>query len=282
MEEKGLQELPLGWPVFEMVRRDNAVYVDKTKYLPMVRGAGRFVFLARPRRFGKSLTVSALDAYYSGRTDLFRGLAVEEFMGSPEFVSRPVIHLDMSSPADSDDVATLEAKIKGRLGVNAERHKVPIRGVDSAEAFLFLIEYVHKASGRNVIVLIDEYDSPVISIAQRDESDDDNRLLKQTRTVMRRFYTQIKTADEHIELAFITGVTKFSQMGVFSVLNNLKDISLDPDFGEFMGYTQEELEKNFGLYLASSPPKGGGFPTGPGSRRVPSQGTRIAGGPQAP
>ncbi|MDR1038897.1 MAG: ATP-binding protein, partial [Deltaproteobacteria bacterium] len=234
------------------VRLDKAVYVDKTEYLPMVRKAGRFVFCARPRRFGKSLTVSALDAFWSGRADLFQGLAAEEVVTSQNFITRPVIRLDMSTPADSDTNTLLEEKIMGRLGVNAERHKVSLRGADSADAFQFLIEDIHKASGKHVVILIDEYDAPVISIIQREEPEDDRRLLKQTRIVMRRLYGQIKAADEHIESVFITGVTKFSRMGLFSLLNNLIDISLEPKFGAFMGYTQDELEQNFKDFITET------------------------------
>jgi hypothetical protein len=250
MDKDGLPELPIGWQGFERLRLDKAVYVDKTGYLPMVRKAGRFVFCARPRRFGKSLTVTALDAFWSGRADLFQGLAAEEVVTSPDFITRPVIRLDMSTPADSDSDTLLEEKIMGRLGVNAERHKVSLRGADSADAFQFLIEDIHKASGKHVVILIDEYDAPVISIIQREEPEDYRCLLKQTRIVIRRLYGQIKAADEHIESVFITGVTKFSRMGVFSLLNNLVDISLEPEFGAFMGYTQNELEHNFKGFIA--------------------------------
>ncbi|MDR1041626.1 MAG: ATP-binding protein [Deltaproteobacteria bacterium] len=249
MTKDGLPELPLGWQGFEKLRLDKAVYIDKTRYLPMVRGAGRFVFCARPRRFGKSLTVSALDAFYSGRTELFRGLAVEKDMDSPGFVTRPVIRLDMKCVAGSRSIEILEKNFFECLGNIAKRHKVSLRGADSARAFLYLMKDVHETTGKTVVVLIDEYDAPVISIIQKEESAIRD-LLGVTRDVMSEFYSQIKSADEDIESVFITGVTKFSRMGVFSSLNNLIDVSIEPEFGTFMGYTQEELETNFMPFIA--------------------------------
>jgi hypothetical protein len=128
MDMDGLPELPIGWQGFEKVRLDKAVYVDKTEYLPMVRKTGRFVFCARPRRFGKSITVTALDAFWSGRIDLFRGLAAEKAMGSPGFVERPVIRLDMSAAEGADSKSILQEKIMGQLGESAKRHVVKLRG----------------------------------------------------------------------------------------------------------------------------------------------------------
>ncbi|MDR1040621.1 MAG: AAA family ATPase [Deltaproteobacteria bacterium] len=244
-----LPTLPVGWQLFEELRQKNAVYVDKTRYLPMLREAGDFVFCARPRRFGKTLTVHALDAYHSGREELFRGLAAEEHMSSPDFIARPVIRLDMSAVAGSRSIRILGKKIKGRLGVNAKRHEVHLTGADSAEAFVCLIEDVHSSSGNKVILLIDEYDAPIIKLIERERIVYDERLLAETRLVIREFYSQIKSAEEHIEFAFITGVTKFSRMGMFSLLNNLVDISVRPEFASFMGYTQEELETNFAPFL---------------------------------
>ncbi|MDR1041096.1 MAG: AAA family ATPase [Deltaproteobacteria bacterium] len=248
---KELPALPVGQQLFEELRLDNTLYVDKTTYLPMLRKAGKFVFCARPRRFGKSLTVHTLDAFHSGRKELFRGLAVEEHIGSPAFVSRPVINLDMGAAAGARSIEVLESKIMGRLGVNAERHHVSLRGADTADSFLFLIEDVHKASGKNVVVLIDEYDAPVISVV-RSEKPANADLLDDTRNVMRYFYSKIKSAEAHIESVFITGVTRFSKMGVFSLLNNLRDISLNPEFGAFMGYTQKDLENYFKPFVAET------------------------------
>jgi hypothetical protein len=239
-------------PNFENLRLKNAVYVDKTMYFPMLNKVNDFVFCARPRRFGKSLTVTALDAFYSGNREVFRGLAAEREMNSPEFIARPVIRMDMSDVAGSRNIGILEQKILGRLGVNARRHEVPLRGADSADAFLFLIEDVKNVKGKNIVILIDEYDAPVISVLQKPKSSFQRNLLSESREIMRNFYSKIKSAAEHIDFVFITGVTKFSRMAVFSSLNNLIDISLEPNFGAFMGYTQQELEKNFKPFIAEA------------------------------
>ncbi|MDR1039421.1 MAG: AAA family ATPase, partial [Deltaproteobacteria bacterium] len=249
--------LPVGWQLFEKLRQKNAVYVDKTQYLPMLREAGDFLFCARPRRFGKSLTVHTLDAFYSGRTELFRGLAAEELMGSPAFVPMPVIVLDMSVPADSDSKAIFEERLIGQLKDNAERHGVSLRGSDSVGAFFFLLGDVHKSSGQKVVILIDEYDAPIIKLLEREPLVYNEQLLAETRKVVRDLYSKIKSSEHLIDFAFITGVTKFSRMGMFSLLNNLIDISIRPEFASFMGYTQEELERYFTPFIRNIAEKRG-------------------------
>ncbi|MDR1313213.1 MAG: AAA family ATPase, partial [Deltaproteobacteria bacterium] len=244
-----LPVLPLGLADFEDIREKQAVYVDKTKFITELEKAGKFIFCARPRRFGKSLTVNALDAFYSGRKELFQGLAAETDMNFPNFVACPVIRLDMSAVAGSDSKEILQNKIMKRLGIMAERHQVSLRGEDCADAFSCLIQDVHKASGQKAVLLLDEYDAPVINIIGREKRSCDKNLLMDTRTVMQDFYTQIKVEEEHIKFAFITGVTKFSRMGVFSRLNNLLDISLFPGFSAFMGYTHEELKTYFAPFI---------------------------------
>ncbi|MDR1312151.1 MAG: AAA family ATPase [Deltaproteobacteria bacterium] len=244
-----LPVLPLGLADFEDLREKQGVYVDKTKYIADLENAGKFIFCARPRRFGKSLTVRTLDAFYSGRQDLFQGLAVEKDMCTPNFVACPVIRLDMSAVAGSDSTLILQNRIMRRLGIIAKRHQVSLRGEDCADAFSCLFQDVHEASGQKAVLLLDEYDAPVINIIGRDKRATDNNLLVDTRIVMQDFYTQIKVEEEHIKFAFITGVTKFSKIGVFSRLNNLLDISLFQEFSAFMGYTHEELKTYFAPFI---------------------------------
>jgi hypothetical protein len=234
---------------FEKLRVKQAVYVDKTKYIKDLEKAGQIVFCARPRRFGKSLTVNTLDAFYSGRKDLFRGLEAEKDMNSPNFVACPVVRLDMSAVVGSDSKEILQDGIMDRLGIMAKRHQVSLRGTNCANAFSCLIRDVHEASGQEAVILLDEYDAPVINLAVRDKLTYDRKLLSETRSVMQDFYTQIKVEEEHIKFAFITGVTKFSRTGVFSRLNNLRDISLFQDFSAFMGYTHDELKTYFAPFI---------------------------------
>ncbi|MDR1312800.1 MAG: ATP-binding protein [Deltaproteobacteria bacterium] len=247
-----IPSLPAGQQVFENIRLKNFVYVDKTKYLPMLLETGKFIFCSRPRRFGKSLTIHALDSFYSGKTTLFEGLAAEKNITSPSFVPHPVIRLNMSEADNSDSKNILEANIVDILSENAERHNVTLRGANHSNTFLSLIKDIHKATGTTVVILIDEYDAPVISLVQREESEYDEHLIRQTRTSMQSFYSKIKAADEHIEFVFITGVTKFSKMGVFSSLNNLIDISIMPKYAEFMGYSQTELESYFSYFISET------------------------------
>ncbi|MDR1313283.1 MAG: ATP-binding protein [Deltaproteobacteria bacterium] len=249
---KDLPVLPLGWSDFEELRQKNAVYVDKTMYFPKLLDKGKFVFCARPRRFGKSLTVSALDAFCSGRAELFRGLAAEKDMLSPNFIPRPVIRLNMLDVENSGNKDILEKKIVRRLGKNAERHNISLQGVDYADSFSCLIEDLRKERGQKVVLLIDEYDAPVINLSAKEKSAYDAQLLTDTRDVIGSFYTTIKARADDIEFAFITGITKFSGMGVFSKLNNLVDISLDSEFADFMGYTKQELKSNFSFFIKNT------------------------------
>ncbi|MDR1394692.1 MAG: AAA family ATPase, partial [Deltaproteobacteria bacterium] len=235
--------LRIGTQNFETVRNLNAVYVDKTGYLPELYKIGDVIFCARPRRFGKSLTVSALDAFYSGRQDLFQGLAAEKYLKAKNFIPRPVIRLDMSAAAGSETKEILKENIRFLLEMTAERHNVSLRDGDLQTTFLDLMRKVSQGGRNKAVVLVDEYDSPVIEALKNPD------LLKDTREVLRTFYTQIKTGGDYLYFTFITGVCKFSRMGVFSTLNNLTDISLEHKFGAFMGLTQEELEANFQPFI---------------------------------
>jgi hypothetical protein len=236
----------MGIQTFEELRERNALYVDKTGYLPGLGDRGKVVFCARPRRFGKSLTVSTLDAFYTGKKELFQGLAVEGRLNSPDFTPRPVIHLDMSAVAGSVDRKILEARIIKQLAFVARRHKVALNGADSADVFLTLLRDISEACSEKPVLLVDEYDAPVLDALGKAD------LLAETREVMRDFYRQIKVAGASLHFTFITGISKFSRMGVFSSLNNIMDISLDSEYGAFMGYTQEELEANFGPHIEAA------------------------------
>lgn len=268
-----LPRLSIGTQSFNEIRLNNAVYVDKTGFIPELRKTGKVIFCARPRRFGKSLTCSTLDAYYSGKEELFRGLAAAKAMKEEGVASRPVIRLDMSLAATIGSLDILEEKILNILRNNAERHGVDLRGADSSTAFCNLIRDVSRKYSANeleplnVVLLIDEYDSPIIKLVEKVNFTDDDvksrkdklvkkeeltarkKILADTRTVLELFYSQIKGANEYLSFVYITGVTKYSGMGVFSNLNNLRDITLLSQFGTFMGYTQEELESNFSPFI---------------------------------
>ncbi|MDR1979655.1 MAG: ATP-binding protein [Synergistaceae bacterium] len=244
-EHKKPKKLPIGIQTFEKLRKDRYLYVDKTKYLVELIDAGSFYFLSRPRRFGKSLTVSAFDALFSGKKELFRGLDAEEFFERAEYRASPVVRLDLSQVGAHKGFETLEDGLKLQVIRNAERHSVAISALamkHAQTAFNELLYRISEASGP-AVVLVDEYDKPVLDVMH------DPEKAEEARTVMREFYTQIKALDASLRFVFMTGITKFSKMGVFSAMNNLKDISMTDRYATMLGYTQDELERDFGLHI---------------------------------
>ncbi|MDR3205121.1 MAG: ATP-binding protein [Deltaproteobacteria bacterium] len=247
--DKKLPLLPLGMSEFKEIRDMKIAYVDKTNFLPELRKCGKVVFFARPRRFGKSLALSTLDSFYSGDITLFNGLSAEKIMTSPDFVPRPVIRLIMSRPSGAVSQEQLKKNIVDELTKSADRHGVSLRGDDPAAAFVNLIPDVKKARSQDVVLLIDEYDAPVIKVIQTPGLAKIKDLLEDTRTIMSNFYSKIKDAEADLHFVLITGVTKFSRMGIFSSLNTIKDISLSPQFASLVGFTHEELIENFKPFI---------------------------------
>jgi hypothetical protein len=250
--ESNLPLLSTGEQAFEKIRSKGMIYVDKTGYLPGLHRMGKVVFLARPRRFGKSLTVSTLDSFHSGRYELFKGLAAEPHLKSEDFVKRPVLAFDMSSIAVNFSKDELEATLFGLVHDNAKRHGVSAEGNNPAEAFRRLIRNVREGSGQDAVVIVDEYDAPVLALVQKEKESWNHGLINDTRDVMSGFYTQIKAESSCIEYAFITGISKFSRMGVFSKLNNVTDITLDTRYGAFVGFTHDEMKTYYSDYIAET------------------------------
>ena len=238
------RKLPIGLQSFEKIRQDGFVYVDKTAYVYKLAQAGVPVFLSRPRRFGKSLFVSTLRAYFEGRRELFEGLEIERLeSGKPApWVTRPVFHLDFNG-ADY----THEKGLKNKLDAMLRRWETDwgISGsdLDAGERFQNLIEAAHAQSGHRVVVLVDEYDKPLLDTL-------DNPTLEEgNRAALKGFYSVLKSSDEHLRFVFITGVTKFSKVSIFSDLNQLSDISLDRDYAGICGITEDELLNTLGPEL---------------------------------
>ena len=235
------RKLPIGIQSFEKLRRDNYLYVDKTAFIHKLVREGVPCFLSRPRRFGKSLLVSTLRAYFEGRRDLFEGLAIERLEGDgpDSWQARPVFLLSFNG-ADYTREGGLEAKLDALL-----RGFERTWGDDSADLplgprFQRLLELAHEQSGHRCVVLVDEYDKPLL------ETMDNHALEEGNRATLKGFYSVLKDADEHLRFAFITGVTKFSKVSIFSDLNQLRDISLERDYAGICGITEEELLANFG------------------------------------
>ena len=239
-----LQELPVGIQDFESLRQRGYLYVDKTARLLELVGRGERYFLSRPRRFGKSLTLSTLGAMFSGKVDLFRGLAAEEWVAERARDPVPVLMLDMAG-YPSGDVENFSNGLCMDLLVFARKRGLPVLRGESEGllgALKDVLEGLYEQRGP-VAVLIDEYDKPVL------DNIGNIKMAEEMRGVLRSFYTVLKSCDRYSRFVMLTGISKFSKMGVFSAMNNLNDISMDGQYGDIVGYTQKELEENFSGWM---------------------------------
>ena len=227
---------PIGIQTFETIRSNDYLYVDKTKYIYEATHPGRYVFLSRPRRFGKSLLTSTLDAYFSGRKDLFKGLAIEEL--EKEWKQYPVLHFSLAS-AKRGTVQDLEDIITMQLEDAESKYGIPQSETNITKRFTRLVKDIYEKTGTQVVVLIDEYDAPMLTVLH------DSERLEQMRTELQAFYSPLKDLDPYLRFVFITGITKFSQLSIFSQLNNLNNISMLPQYAAMCGITIKELEDNF-------------------------------------
>ncbi|GMO37445.1 MAG: ATP-binding protein [Termitinemataceae bacterium] len=232
-------KLPLGIQTFSTIREDGYHYVDKTARIhELVSGSGYVFFLSRPRRFGKSLLCSTLGALFEGRRELFNGLAIDSLPW--DWNKHPVIHLILNQGDYFNEGTTaLQARLHGALSSAAQHIGIPLRGEVVSEQFSALIADAHIMSGKKVVVIIDEYDKPLLDTI--DHPDTHGTI----RSALKGFYGVLKAQDEHLKFVFLTGVTKFSKVSIFADLNNLTDISLDPRYADICGITQEELLQNF-------------------------------------
>ena len=228
---------PIGEASFKNLRADGAVYVDKTALIYQLVKQGRYYFLSRPRRFGKSLLVSTLEAYFRGRRELFAGLAMEGL--EKEWTQHPVLRVDFSR--DNFAVAgVLESTLNTILG-NWERLYGREADDDTfAARFVRVIENAHAQTGRPVVVLVDEYDKPML------DAINDEALLACNQRELRGFYGALKGMGDHLRFVFLTGVTRFAHLNIFSGLNNLRDISMSMAYATLCGITQAELQANLG------------------------------------
>ena len=234
-----IARLPLGLQSFAKVREGQFVYVDKSAQAIKLANSAGMYFLSRPRRFGKSLFLDTLRYLFESEKDLFQGLYAEH--NWQWSVKYPVIKLDMSGIFKKPD--DLESRLCGLLENNAINLGVALRGQGIATQFLNLIIDAHRQYEQQAVLLVDEYDKPMIDNIGNIE------LALQMRDQLHGFYSIIKAADEHLRFVMLTGVSKFAKVSIFSGLNNLEDISLNPDYGSVCGYTEEDLNDVFGEYL---------------------------------
>ena len=238
-----MQELPTGMQSFERIRKNNYLYIDKTEKLLQLAKTDKSYFLSRPRRFGKSLTVSTLEAMFKGKADLFKCLYAEEWVKEQSKSPNSVITLDMSALGYYTNIKELNESLIDYLEEIIKDYNLNIQITEnSGRLFAKIIKELNKKFG-SVVVLVDEYDKPIT------DHIDNIKKANEIREYLRSFYTVLKTYSDYLRFVFITGISKFSKVGIFSGLNNLKDISMTKEQGDIAGYTQKELEDNFGEYL---------------------------------
>ncbi len=231
--ELGRKRYPLGIQTFSQIVENDYEYVDKTAQVyRMAHGESKYIFLSRPRRFGKSLLVSTLEAYFEGRKELFRGLAMERL--ESEWTQYPVLRFDLST-AKHMDKEQLESELNLKLSKYEELYGKDEEERKPNQRLQGLIMRAHKQSGKQVVVLIDEYDAPLLDVVHEDEP------LPVLRQVMRNFYSPLKACDPYLRFVFLTGITKFSQLSIFSELNNILNISMLPEYASICGITEEEM-----------------------------------------
>ncbi len=240
--DKQLKKCPLGIQTFSEVREGDYIYIDKTDMVYRMTQSFKYVFLSRPRRFGKSLLASTLHSYFFGKKELFKGLAIEKL--ETEWTEHPVLHFDMSLGKHMDK-EQLERFLGGRLAFEERKYGIGNPATDINDRFTNLIVAAYEKTGSKVVVIIDEYDAPLLDVVHEDE------LLPQLRQVMRNFYSPLKACDPYLRFVFLTGITKFSQMSIFSELNNLTNISMDSEYAGICGITEEELTGQLSDYVDS-------------------------------
>ena len=229
------KKYPIGIQNFERLRNEEYLYIDKTAIIQKLVTEGTYYFLSRPRRFGKSLLISTLQAYFEGKRELFKGLAIDT--DEMDWQPRPVLKFDLNAE---------EYKSRESLATVLIRQMEPYEkryGVDKIQPtlsgrFESLIKFAHEATGRTVAILVDEYDKPMLQAIESPE------LQAEYRSMLKAFYGVMKSSDEHIKFALLTGVTKFSKVSVFSDLNNIEDISFIDDYATLCGITEQEMREN--------------------------------------
>ena len=227
------QLYPIGIQTFEKIRKENYFYADKTEYVYRMTHSGtNYIFLSRPRRFGKSLLVSTLKSYFEGRKDLFKGLVIDSL--ETEWTQHPVLHFSMASGKHMG-CEQLERYLLFQLEREEEQYGITATSPDPNVRLSNLIRRAYEKTGQQVVVLIDEYDAPLLDVVHEDEN------LPVLRQVMRNFYSPLKDCDPYLRFVFLTGITKFSQLSIFSELNNIKNISMEPAFAAICGITKEEM-----------------------------------------
>ena len=228
---------PIGMQTFSEIREEDFLYVDKTEYIyRMTHTSGKYFFLARPRRFGKSLLVSTMQSYFEGKKELFKGLAVDKL--EKEWTEYPVLHFDMSGGKHMEP-EQLELYLGYILKDQEKKWGISEPRIGANNRLIDLINTAYEKSGKQVVVLIDEYDAPMLDVAHEKEQ------LDVLRNIMRNFFSPLKYSEAKLRFVFLTGITKFSQLSIFSELNNITNVSMHQEYAGICGITKEELLDKF-------------------------------------
>ena len=228
---------PIGIQTFSRIIRDGYIYVDKTDLVWQLAHYATYVFMSRPRRFGKSLLSSTLCAYFEGRKDLFQGLKIMEL--EQEWEQYPVIHLDLSRAKSQADSQALSETLMWILRPYAEIYGREDDEKSPGKLLTGIITRAAEKTGKQVVVIIDEYDAPLLDVLHKEA------MLDGMRQVMQEFYVPLKANEQYVKFCFITGITKFSQLSIFSTINNLKNVTLLPRFSAICGITEQEVKEVF-------------------------------------
>ncbi|GAB6094600.1 ATP-binding protein [Desulfatiferula olefinivorans] len=231
-----MKQLPIGISTFEQIRSKDCYYVDKTPFIKQLHDQGKYYFLSRPRRFGKSLFIDTLKEAFAGNKALFKGLYLENHWNWDETHTVVLISFGGGVIKDLED---LEIKLNYILENNAEKYSIHLKYSTIREKFSELIQKLYEKSKRKVVILVDEYDKPILDNIL------DTANASKLREGLKNIYSVIKDSDAYVEFAFLAGVSKFAKVSLFSGLNNLEDLTLNPDFSSMCGYSQNELETIF-------------------------------------
>ena len=231
-----VRKLPIGIQSFEDIRNQGFLYVDKTALIYKMATMGKPYFLSRPRRFGKSLLFSTIEAYFQGKRELFKGLAIEKL--ETDWLEYPVLHLDLNAEKCTS-IEALTYILERHINGWEDTWGKDTRENSLSDRFIGVITRAYEKTGRQVVVLIDEYDKPLLQVFN------DEKLQTEYLKTLKAFYGVLKSADRYLRFVFLTGVTKFAHVSVFSDLNQLTDLSMLPQYSTLCGITHEELRRDF-------------------------------------
>jgi hypothetical protein len=237
---EALKNLPIGVQNFKSLREDGFLYVDKTALVHKLVSSGKYFFLSRPRRFGKSMLLSTIHAYFDGKTELFEGLAIKQL--EKNWIKYPVLHLDLNI-IKKGDITSLDSILNVSICEWEKIYGSELSENTFGTRFRGIIKRAYEKTGQRVVILVDEYDKPIL------EEIDNEDIQEQRRSTLREFYGSLKSMDEYIRFVFLTGVTKFSKVSVFSGINNLFDISMEEDYVGICGITDDEIDTTLSRYV---------------------------------